>query len=90
MRKRGISHEYSPPGILQLVAGFINSQRYSDNKGGVVERFIAPVLKTGDVKSVRGFESHPLRQSFHMPRDNPTKSQPIQDCLFRPKPDCRA
>lgn len=28
----------------------------------MVERFIAPVLKTGDVKSVRGFESHPLRQ----------------------------
>ena len=32
--------------------------------GGVVERLIAPVLKTGDATSVRGFESHPLRHLF--------------------------
>jgi hypothetical protein len=29
--------------------------------GGVVERFMAAVLKTAVVNSYRGFESHPLR-----------------------------
>ena len=36
---------------------------YTDLAGGVAERFIAPVLKTGAARVVRGFESHPLRQA---------------------------
>lgn len=35
--------------------------------GGVVERFIAPVLKTGELKRFRGFESRSLR---HLIRGN--------------------
>ena len=35
--------------------------RQSDALGEVSERFMVPVLKTGDPGRDRGFESHPLR-----------------------------
>ena len=37
--------------------------RVSEDHGGVAERSKAPVLKTGDVNSVLGFESLPLRHT---------------------------
>ena len=40
------------------------------NDGEVSERFKELVLKTSDSERGRGFESHPLRQTFHCEMDH--------------------
>ena len=65
-RKSGLN-----PGQLGCPACYLDGCKYplrpdfmrvSEDHGGVAERSKAPVLKTGDVNSVLGFESLPLRQ----------------------------